>query len=441
MKLNWFSPLPPARSDIAHYTTRILPALSKHVELVIWTDQTKWDAELRQHATIQHYNDSNVSWPELNRSDATVYNIGNNHLFHSSIWEVSRRHAGITILHDFRLHHFFDSYYRRSRGAEYLDQMESYYGAKGRAAALKSITSNTPNIDLLAQRYPLTPLALENSLAVLVHTEEAFRELSHANRWLLARAELPFAASPRVNCQRHHQRSASADAPYRLIVFGYLSRNRRLDVLFEALAQLPERELFHLDLYGEIWDERAVRKEIRARSLRKLVTIHGFVPETELDRALENADVAINLRYPSVGEASGSQLRIWAHALPSIVSKTGWYATLPDRAVLHVRPEHETDDIQMHLRAFLAEPIRFAEMGQYGYQILAEHHTPDAYAQTLIELAAEARKFRSLVLTYDLAKRVSELVRPWSNAMSVGDISKRLAQQVCDLSNGRLQNR
>jgi len=47
MKLNWFSPLAPARSEIAHYTARTVAALRGHAEVTLWTDQAKWDSAWR----------------------------------------------------------------------------------------------------------------------------------------------------------------------------------------------------------------------------------------------------------------------------------------------------------------------------------------------------------------------------------------------------------
>ena len=65
-----------------------------------------------------------------------------------------------------------------------------------------------------------------------------------------------------------------------------------------------------------------------------------------------------------MGEASVSQLQIWDHALPSLVTKVGWYACLPAETVAFVRPDHEIIDIHAHLRAFLSEPWRYAQMGE-----------------------------------------------------------------------------
>src|SRR5262249_38055921 len=134
-------------------------------------------------------------------------------------------------------------------------------------------------------------------------------------------------------------------APYRLIVFGHSGPNRRLDVLLQTLAEFPARDQFRLDIYGELGDNERVQSWINSRHLEGLVAVHGFVPEAALDTALSRAHLAVNLRYPTMGESSGGQLRIWDHALPSLVTREGWYASLPEDVVAFVRPNHEITDI------------------------------------------------------------------------------------------------
>ena len=71
--------------------------------------------------------------------------------------------------------------------------------------------------------------------------------------------------------------------PYRLITFGYIGRNRRLDAVLKALAELPERDQLQLDVYGNILDEeKQLRARIRSLDLKKQVTLHGFAPEAKL---------------------------------------------------------------------------------------------------------------------------------------------------------------
>ena len=179
MRINWFSPLPPARTGIADYTFGILPELSRRTEVTLWTDRNGWDPALEQYAAVRHYQPDRVDWVELNRAELSFYNIGNNHLHHASIWQVSRQSPGVVVLHDGRLHDFFESLYRGQWRDEagYLAQIEKHYGAEGLSAAMEFVTARHDDFDLMAQRFPLTPAVLENAVAAVVHTKNAFDEL------------------------------------------------------------------------------------------------------------------------------------------------------------------------------------------------------------------------------------------------------------------------
>ena len=411
MKLNWFSPLPPTPTDIGHFTKRVLPSLVARADVTLWTDQPKWDQTLTQLADVRRYDLGSMPWADLNRADACVYNIGNNPLFHGSIWQVARQHSGIVILHDTCLHHFFDGLYRVQWRdlSGYLELMEFYYGPSGSEDGYACFTSEARNINEMAEKYPLTELATEHALGVVVHTKPGLEALQRAGVAPLLCLPLPFAADgPPVALRKP---LGNDETPHRLILFGYVGRNRRLEAVLQALSDFPQREKFRLDIYGTILDhEKQVRGRIRALGLKNSVTLHGFTREAELDEALAAADLAINLRYPSMGEASGSQLRIWAHALPALVTKTGWYAGLPADTVAFVRPgEHEVIDIQSHLSAFLDEPERFAQMGQAGFQLLRQEHAPTDYVANLLEFAAAAPVFRVHAAAGKLAERAGQL--------------------------------
>jgi glycosyltransferase involved in cell wall biosynthesis len=439
MKLNWFSPLPPAKTDIAHFTTRVLPALASRADVTLWTDQTKWDAKLKHHAEVRSFRLGRLKWAELNRADMCIYNLGNNPLYHGSIWQIARRHAGLVILHDTRLHHFFDGLYRVEWRdlASYLSMMEFYYGEEGRRDAADCFLGDARNINEMAEKYPLTELALENSAGMVVHTEQAFAELQGGARPVVY-LPLPFAARPAAGRKLARDEPAGADnRTFRLIVFGYIGRNRRLEAVFKALAEMPERQRFHLDIYGQILDdnEKRFRAQIRELGLREQVTLLGFTPEEKLDQAISRADLAINLRYPTMGEASGGQLRIWAHGLPSLVTKVGWYATLPADTVARVRPDDkEVEDIQTHLRGFLEDRERFVRMGENGRKLLEQQHSPDRYARSLVGFVAEAKRARAKVALYGLAERAGELLGEVVDLNSDGETFERVAAEIRQLA-------
>jgi len=168
--------------------------------------------------------------------------------------------------------------------------------------------------------------------------------------------------------------------------------------------------------------------------LTSIVTLHGFVPEAELGEALAAADLAINLRYPTMGEASATQLRIWSHALPSLVTQVGWYASLPDTVVAHVRPEHEVEDIQTHLRAYLANPIGFTGMGAKGRALLEEQHAPEIYVRSIFNVAADAERFRPRAVAYNLAERAGAEMSAWMKPTARAEI-KSVSEKIYGLVN------
>jgi len=67
----------------------------------------------------------------------------------------------------------------------------------------------------------------------------------------VAYVPLPYAPSPRSHSSRPKFGGGQTwRATYRIIIFGYLNVNRRLDSLLQALNTLPDGDLFRLDIYG-----------------------------------------------------------------------------------------------------------------------------------------------------------------------------------------------
>jgi glycosyltransferase involved in cell wall biosynthesis len=431
MKLNWFSPLSPAATDIAHYTARVIPALSRLAEVTLWTPSGRWSRSLEQFAQVRRYNLDKPPFTELNRSDMTFYHIGNNFRFHWPIWFLSRVQPGVVVLHDFRMHHFFDALYRlHYQSLEmYLKMMEEQYGPSSLKDAEECFATRGANIDYMAECYPLTDLALGKPLGALVHTSEAFEALKAKAEWPLVYAPLPYPTHVALKPGR------VGGSPFRLIVFGYLGRNRRLGLILQALAGMPERDQFRLDIFGTILnDEEKIRAQIKDLKLSELVKVHGFVTEAKLESALSTSDLAINLRFPSVGEASGSQLRIWSHALAALVSATGWYASLPANTVALVRPdENEVSDIQNHLRALIAEPERFLKMGQNGLEELQTRHSPEAYATQIVDLALQSKDMRAQRAVRALAKRAGASVTDWLGSSEFDPAVYRVVDEALSL--------
>jgi hypothetical protein len=88
-----------------------------------------------------------------------------------------------------------------------------------------------------------------------------------------------------------------------------------------------------------------------------------------------------------MGEASASQLRYWAAALPTLVSDVGWYRELPDEAVCKISVTDEAADLRALLEDALVSPARYREVGLRGLEQLRSAHSAPRYAQELVAFA------------------------------------------------------
>jgi glycosyltransferase involved in cell wall biosynthesis len=433
MRVNWFSPLPPAKTGIAEYTGQVLPVLSAAAQVTLWADQKGWDAGLEGFAEVRHFTFDTIPWAIVNRADVTIYHMGNNPHFHKDIWRISRLHPGYVILHDVRLQHLFLGLFRdhwQDRQG-YLAQMEHYYGEPGFQAG-QAAWEGGISVESLAERFALYPLALENSLGVVVHTAEALEQLRREQKKPVLYAPLPYPAAA-SSPKRVVPGTGAPGQRYRLVVFGHIGPNRRLNELLEALAAFPQKDAFHLDVFGQIASADATRKRIRQLGMEGMVTLHGFVSDEKLDAALASAHLAINLRYPVMGEASISQLRIWRHGLPSLVTRTGWYASIPEEAAAFVRVENENADIQAHLLAFLEDPARFLRIGESGRRILEGVHSPETYVASIVKFVAGASRRQRWATACTLAERAGTAMSPWTVRGTADEVFRKPAEEVCAL--------
>lgn len=385
LKINFFSPLPPLPTEIANHTATVAPEIAARADLCLWTTQESWDAARLPGITVRRYVPGTTRYRELHQADANFYNLGNNATFHQAIHDLARQVPGIVILHDTKLQHFFARYGEREGEGRvfYLQAMQRCHGAAARLAAEAFIAGECPLQDLV-DRYPMTLAATEGAIGVILHNEPESRALQRETR--IPVHYVPLAARFGPAPRREPRRSGAL----RLVMFGFIGDNRRFASVVEALSGLPAHERFVLDVYGRADEPDKMEQLVRDAGLGGQVRIHGYVSEEALDRALAESDLALNLRWPSMGEASASQLRIWQAALPSLVTRTGWYATLPPETVFFVEPQREVETIRAHLQALRRDPARFAAAGRRGRAQLEREHRPAGYAAALTEIAAAA---------------------------------------------------
>jgi len=315
-RVRWFSPMPPAKSGIAHYSSMLVPALRQHVDVDI-------DVIL-----------SAAKEPPIGRSFAVsaaqddagpaIYHLGNNP-FHEEIYRAAMREPGIAVLHDVVLHHLIvEMTLARGDVEGYVAALRASHGdageawARGRAAGMHAEIGNflLPASIELAQR----------SRAVIVHNKWAAERLPSFG------VETPVFVVPHPFV--HEEARKKIDRPAGRVIgfFGFLTAAKRADVVIEAFRRARTRnESLTLLVVGEPAPNIDIEK-MRGDG----IVFTGYVADEDFASYYSAADRFVNLRYPSAGETSGTLIRALDAGKPVAVSDYAQFSEFPDDCVTKI---------------------------------------------------------------------------------------------------------
>jgi glycosyltransferase involved in cell wall biosynthesis len=398
MRVAYYSPLPPSRSGIADYSTLLLPALRERVDVVL--------AQPGKRAPS---------------ADVALYHVGNDPDAHGWIVDALWKRPGVVVLHEFVLHHLVAGItIGRGNGRGYLDAMERDLGVAGRLLGLGVLDNLLPLLwETQPERFPLAGVVLDHAHGVIVHSDYVARNARAAGYdgrlWRIPHPVWPpepvvpdggVAGDPLIGC------------------FGFLNMNKRIPQLLEAFASLrrrrPGARLLLVGAAGERFD---VGRRLERLGLTAGVERLDYVPEERMWSLMAACDVLVNLRYPTMGETSGSVIRALSLGKPLLVSDVGWFSELPGDAVLKV-PVDEFEVATLEAALGFAVDHR-ASLGAAARAYVEREHSldrvADAYAAAL-ETAAGADHVDDAVL-----RRIAEA------AVEVGiDDAPRLARAAVD---------
>jgi len=155
--------------------------------------------------------------------------------------------------------------------------------------------------------------------------------------------------------------------------FGFLNMNKRIPQLLEAFASLrrtrPGAKLLLVGAAGERFD---VGRRLERLGLTEGVERLDYVPEARMWSLMAACDVLVNLRYPTMGETSGSVIRALSLGRPLVVSDVGWFSELPDDVVLKV-PVDEYEVATLEAALTLAAD-RGAALGENARSYVEREH-------------------------------------------------------------------
>jgi glycosyltransferase involved in cell wall biosynthesis/SAM-dependent methyltransferase len=314
MRVAFFSPLPPARSGIADYSEALIGSLRQLVDLEIFS--------------------SGAQPFDASRYDVILYQVGNNG-FHDFVYETALRHPGVVVMHESNLHHLIaDLTIRRNNWDAYVAEC-AYNGGEPARLFAERVRKLEAGPDY--EGITMTRRLLESARGVIVHSHFMEKEL------LAAGCTVPIAVIPHGawipeadrNAWRH---KLGLDEVTPLVgIFGFLKPYKRIAESLRAFRRLvrltPNARMI---LVGEPHPEFAIEPMIRTMGLSAHVRILGFAPIEDFVGYLGACDIVLNLRYPTVGESSGTLLRSLGLGKAVMVSEIGSFAEFPEDVCLKV---------------------------------------------------------------------------------------------------------
>ncbi len=349
MKIAWFSPLSPVPSGISDYSEELLPSLARHASIDIYIDPsyTPSNSGIVRSFTVRRFD------PEAFKAedyDRIVYHMGNDFSAHRYIHEAMRRFPGVVVLHDLVLMGFYAARQRAGRDFPgFIRFLQQFYPDK--AAWIGEQCDG---------RYPF-PLWESRMALELPMNEEVCRlaegVIAHS-QFVMARLGLPDGKPAAVIPHHGHStrpfdrgaiRSGLGVKPEHILLVstGYVTRNKRYGQVLDVLKELGRDGLRYL-IVGR--DDDGLLPRLLSAGRQDVLT-RGFAPLAEMEGLIAAADIGINLRNPTMGESSGSLLRMLSYGLPVIVSDCGSYSEIPDHCAIKIGTG--IDEKEM-LKAFIA---------------------------------------------------------------------------------------
>ncbi len=342
MRVAFFSPLPPARSGIADYSEALIEALRPLVDLEVFSsgEQTFDPA----------------------RVDIALYHVGNNQ-FHDFVYRAALRHPGVVVMHESNLHHLIaDLTIKRGDWDAYVAECEYDAGEAARAFA-ERVRRLEVGPDY--EGVPMTRRILGAARGVVVHSRFLEQEMRAAG-FSGALAAIPHGAWIPPGDRNGYRERLGLDESTPLIgIFGFLKPYKRIAESLRAFRRLvrliPDVRMI---LVGEEHPEFPLAPMVHAMDLSGHVRLLGFTPLEDFVGYLSACDIVLNLRYPTVGESSGTLLRSLGLGKAVLVSDIGSFAEFPDDICLKVPVgPGEEDLIFEYLNLLVSRPGMAREIG------------------------------------------------------------------------------
>lgn len=320
-------------TGIANFSYRLMPFLNKWFDVDIFIDNTlDKDVDFLPYEYGSRYFIDELDNRHANY-DEIIYHIGNNTLYHTGIYNYLKKYPGIVELHDHVIHAFFyHSYYLKGDRETYRQALIDGYGAAG-AEHFEEVDSGRHYPD--GEKFSMSESVSNISKKIIVHNIWSYMQLPEDNLKYVVphpcfeREELSV-NNKRMAEELIHKKINKNDDEILIACFGWVNDNKRPDVLIRAVAELISLNYkVRLVFFGKN-NSQKVTDIIKEEKIAEHVEITGFISAEEYTVALKECAIVVNLRYPSMGESSGTLCEAFKEGKAVIVTAVNQYLEFPD---------------------------------------------------------------------------------------------------------------
>lgn len=351
-KLAILTPWPEQATGIANFEYKIVPYLQKYYEIDIFSDALKQKykkCEGVKFYTIKEFEQKQDKYKHV------LYEIGNNADFHKEIFEQLEKKGGVAEIHDYLLTpFFFHSYFLKGNKNKFRDLLEKGYGIDGYEEFLMSEkTLRQPDMD----KFPMSHTIAACADKIIFHNHWSAEQLGGENTAIIPHAcfdKEKFENNNIINLMAHIKSKYNINKETIIGCFGWVNANKRPQVVIKAVSELikcgyPIKLCYWGKAEGnEIYN---LSKEL---DIQDSVVVSGYLDKEEYEAALEMTDIVVNLRYPSMGESSGTLCEAFKYGKAVIVTELNQYKEFPDEICWKVPVcEQEQELLKQYLKCLI----------------------------------------------------------------------------------------
>jgi glycosyltransferase involved in cell wall biosynthesis len=354
MTIALFSPINPVSSGISDYTEEMLDALSQHFKFDLFHDKRikPKNRDLSDRFNFIPFDEKTF---DASPYEQIVYHMGNYYEAHHYIYNALKKYPGIIVLHDYILQGFYAERFEATGNyEEYVKLEQDYYGHKGEEISLQIKNRIPPPIwdTVRGLDFPLNEEIIHHAKALIVHSDFVKEKIQ--DKYDKPIVKIPHHGHKRkeFDTLRIRKHLGVGEDDLLVISAGFINKNKRFETIFKAMAELDYPRLKYV-----------IAGEDRGSLIQGLLVEHSIevirkdhLPLKELEGLICASDICINLRYPTMGESSGSLLRMMGYGKPTLVTNFGSYREFPDHCVLKVNPDiDEKQTLLRYLRALIED--------------------------------------------------------------------------------------